>query len=156
MCSQTDHPPYEPAATRPTCGRLVWTRGMDRPCGQSVALVSWTDTTGRLHHGCPNHVEGMKRRYPASLPERSAEPHGRLRLSTPWARGAFGPGDVIDIENTIPDGWEVGVSVSGNRSWVIVWVVDPEGREVTRWREGRNAMQTVREAVAWITTSVPA
>lgn len=56
--------------TPPTCERLVFVRGQDRRCGQSVGLSRWTDHTGRPHAGCPNHVESMKRRYPETEPQR--------------------------------------------------------------------------------------
>jgi len=143
MCGDTDPTQYD----RPTCQRLVFVRGEDRRCGQSVGVTSWHDHTGVIHYACANHVDGMKRRWPAELLE-SRLPHGTLGLSSPWARGAFGPNDRIEIENAIPVGYTVGVS--GHPRRALVWVIDPEGREVARWVDQHDAVRVARRAVAFI------
>lgn len=129
MCSQNDDPTtYD----RPHCGQRIHIQGEDRACGQTVGITSWNDYTGQPHHACPRHVGGMKRRWPESVvPE--VEGHGKLGLSTPWARGLFGPNDLIAVANEIPEGWTLGVSVSAHRSWVILWLIDPSGTERARW-----------------------
>lgn len=132
---------------RATCERLVFIRGEDRRCGQSVGVTRWTDHVGQPHIGCPNHVQGMLRRYPETLPERAAV-HGTLGLSSPWARGAFGPGDRIEIENQIPAGWTIGVS--GHRTHALVWVIDPHGRVVKRLVGQHDAVWATKQAVAFI------
>ena len=152
MCSAADDPTtYD--APRPTCQRLIWSRGEDRRCGQSVGVTRWTDYTGREHVACPNHVQGMKRRWPEDLPERAAS-HGTLGLSSPWARGAFGPADVIEIENRIPPGFTIGVS--GHRTRALVWVIDPEGHEITRWVNQHDAVYAAKRAAEFCREAVAA
>jgi hypothetical protein len=113
----------------------AWIRrfGEDRPCGQTVALYGWTDQTGRLHHACGRHQGGLKRRYPAELPER-VRPRGTLGLGSPWTRAAFPPADVIDIENHIPPGYRINVIALSphGRTFVIVGAkVNVDGWGVT-------------------------
>lgn len=131
----------------PTCRRMIFVRGEDRRCGQSVGVRVWRDHTNQEHAACPNHIGGMMRRYPESVPDRVAG-HGDLNLTTPWARGAFGPAERIEIENTIPAGFQVGVS--GHPRRAIVWVIDPEGRELTRWLDQHDAIRAARVAVEFI------
>jgi hypothetical protein len=106
-------------ATVARCEARVRSRGEDRPCGQTVGLVSWTDHLGGLHHGCPHHQGGLKRRYPAEVPERTA-PSGTLGLGTPWTRGRFAPGDVIAVENAIPAGYRINVIGLSPHRFVVV------------------------------------
>ena len=120
----------------PTCEGRFWKAGMDNRCGQTVALHRWTDVADKPHAGCPKHAAGLQRRYPESLIEHVAD-HGTLALSTPWARGLFAPNDRIAIENLIPSSWTIGVSVEANRAHVILWLLDPQKRERTRWANFR-------------------
>jgi hypothetical protein len=71
---------------RPTCGRLIWRSGQDRPCGQSVGIKTWTDHTGAVHHGCTAHIDGMLRRYPASIVERLPDEGDAERAAEMWHR----------------------------------------------------------------------
>jgi hypothetical protein len=65
MCSQNDHPPYDP----PTCDGVTeafraggW--GIeDVPCTQQVGLVSWRDYSGQTRRSCVRHVRETQRRY---------------------------------------------------------------------------------------------
>lgn len=117
--------------TAPHCAALVRRLGVDRPCGQTVALTRWTDHTGRTHWACSRHQGGMKRRYPAELPER-VRPRGTLGLGTPWTRGAFPPADRIDIENHIPPGYRINVIGLSPHTFVIVGAkVNVDGWGVT-------------------------
>jgi hypothetical protein len=52
---------------------------------------------------------------------------GKLGLTTPWARAALTGPDRQDVIDAIPEGWQVGVSVSPNRGQWYLWTVDPEG-----------------------------
>lgn len=113
------------AIATPTCDARLWAKGADQRCGQQ-------DFASQLHHGCPKHIDALKHRYPEYLPDILPN-HGKLLLSTPWARGAFGPADRIGIENATPEGWTVAVSVSHNRAWAILWALDPNGNEQARW-----------------------
>lgn len=124
--------------TPPTCDARLWARGEDVRCGQTVGVRVWQDFTNATHHGCSKHIDALQHRYPEYLPE-SKPNHGKLALSTPWARGAFGPADRIDIENEIPEDWTVAVSVAANRAWVILWALDPTGNEAARWTHIRFA-----------------
>ena len=130
MCDASSDPTtYDQPAT---CEGRFWHAGMDNRCGQTVGLTRWTDSTGVPHAGCAKHAGGLQRRYPPKLVA-EVEGHGKLGLSTPWARGLFGPNDRITVANEIPEGWTLGVSVSAHRSWVILWLIDPSGKERARW-----------------------
>ena len=51
----------------------------------------------------------------------------KLGLTTPWAREGITKADREEVEAAIPDGWQLGVSVTPDkRSWVF-WTVSPEG-----------------------------
>ena len=52
---------------------------------------------------------------------------GKLGLSTPWARSALTGPDRQDVTDAIPDGWQVGVSMSPNRGQWYLWTVAPDG-----------------------------
>lgn len=63
------------AATEPevragaaTCETLIFRLGVQRPCGQVVALSSWYDSSGTLHRACSQHVAGRLFRYPPADP----------------------------------------------------------------------------------------
>lgn len=109
------------------CQGSVWRDGIDRLCGQSVGLITWTDHTGKPHAACSRHAGSLKRRYPSELPPRTA-PAGTLGLSTPWTRGAFAPDDVIAIENAIPAGYRINVVGLNPRRFVVVGLLE-EGRD---------------------------
>jgi hypothetical protein len=93
--------------------------GVDRPCGQTVALTRWTDHLGHERHACSRHAGGLKRRFPAELPER-VRPRGTLGLGTPWTRGRFAPADVIAVENAIPGGFRINVIGLSPYRFVVV------------------------------------
>jgi len=58
---------------------------------------------------------------------------GKLGLSTPWTRQAISRESRLDVEEAIPDGYTLGVSMTPNRSMWIFWVVPPgETRGWTR------------------------
>lgn len=63
MCSQFDHPPYEPPPPV-GCQRPVWSRGETRPCGSVSGIETWVDQAGGIHQGCRYHLPAMKHRYP--------------------------------------------------------------------------------------------
>ncbi len=65
--------------TATTCEGTVYQRGADRRCGQSVAVSTWSDHTGRPHAACPRHRGGLLRRNPVALPEPA-----RCHLSDGW------------------------------------------------------------------------
>jgi hypothetical protein len=148
--------------TPATCQRLIWARGADHRCSQTVALVRWLDSTGQPHAACPNHVEAMKRRHPEGVPE-SVPDHGRLFLVTPWARGAFGPADRVEIENLVPNGWSVTVTAAARPTApsarrYIFWATDPERTERLRWTDQRPAVERARAfalAVRELAEAVP-
>lgn len=102
-----------------TCIGMVRRQGIDRYCGQSVGVTRWTDHTGKARAACPNHLGGMKRRYPPDLPERTA-PEGTLWTHSPWTRGAFAPDDRIRIENAMPEGYRINVIAENPRRFVLV------------------------------------
>lgn len=134
----------------PSCERMVWRGGGDRACGQTVAVKEWQDYSGRRHVGCPRHIDGLKHRYPEYLPERLPTA-GTLGLSTPWARGAFGPADRIEIENRIPQGWTLGVTCSS--SYVFsVWALDPNRRELARWNNRHDGVVAAKQFAEFMRT----
>lgn len=111
--------PTHPTPVAGRCEAVVRRNGMDRMCGQTIGLSTWTDVAGKPHAGCPNHAGGLKRRYPTDLPERTA-PAGTLGLGTPWTRGRFAPADVIEVENAIPDGYRINVIASGGPHRLVI------------------------------------
>lgn len=139
-----------------TCEGRFWSQAEMRRCSQTVGLTRWTDAVGGEHAGCPRHRGGLLRRYPEAMPERTTAPHGVLGLSSPWARGLFGPAEIATLEDEIPDGYTIGVSVKANRSAVIVWVVR-DGETLARWdRRGRDGIASVRMALDWLSTQAVA
>lgn len=138
--------------TPETCQGRYYARGADQPCTQRIALHRWFDTSGVPHAACPTHRFGIERRYPVALPE-SVPDHGRLNLVTPWARGAFGPADRIEIENLIPSGWSVTVTAAARPTApsarrYIFWATDPDRTERARWTDQRPAVERARAFVA--------
>jgi hypothetical protein len=109
------------------CEAWVVRRGEMRRCAQTTALITWTDHTGCRRSGCSRHAGGLKRRYPAELPERTG-PRGTLWLGTPWTRGAFAPADVIEIENAIPKGYAINVIAKSRTRFVLAGMELAHGR----------------------------
>lgn len=123
--------PVHPTPVAGRCEAVVRRNGMDRMCGQTIGLSTWTDVAGKAHAGCPNHAGGLKRRYPLELPERTA-PAGTLGLGTPWTRGRFAPADVIEVENAIPDGYRINVIAKSPHTFVLVALT----ADSTQWQGG--------------------
>jgi hypothetical protein len=139
-----------------SCEGRFWHQGEMRRCSQTVGLSTWTDHTGTEHAGCPRHRGGLLRRYPETMPERTAAPHGILGLSSPWARGLFGPAEIATLEDEIPVGYTIGVSVKANRSAVIVWVNRGGDLLMREDRRGRDGIAAVRFALDWLSTQAVA
>ena len=51
----------------------------------------------------------------------------KLGLTTPWAREGITKADREEVEAAIPDGWQLGVSVTPNKQSWVFWTVSPEG-----------------------------
>ena len=132
------------------CERLIWRRGENVRCGQTVGTREYQDFSGIRHVGCANHIDGLRHRYPEHLPERLPIA-GKLGLSTPWARGAFGPADRIEIENRIPEGWTLGVTCTANHLYTV-WALDPLGREVARWDNRHDGLVVARQFAEYMRT----
>lgn len=127
----------------PSCNALVWSKAGDHVCGQQVGVRTWNDFTGALHRACPRHVGPMLRRYPEYLPERLPTA-GELQLGSPWARGAFGPGDRIEVANLIPKGWRMVVTCTPNRLF-NVRAYDEHNTERAEWRNRHDGLQAARQ-----------
>ena len=154
MCSPADDP-SDYSAPR-TCEGRVYRLGEDRRCAQSVGVRQWQDHTGQPHAACPRHRGGLLRRNPVTMPGRTTRTHGVLRLTTPWARGLFGPAEIASLEDDIPAGYAVGVSVNRNRSGTIVWVTTgarsgAEGPVLASWTAANlDGVEQVRQAIDWL------
>lgn len=133
-----------------SCERMIWRHGANVGCGQAVAVTEWQDYAGARHVGCPKHVDGLKHRYPEFLPERLPTA-GKLGLATPWARGAFGPADRIEIENRIPTGWTMGVTCSPNHVF-SVWALDPNRRTLAQWSDRHDGVIAARQFAEFMRT----
>ena len=108
------------------CEGLVVRDHMTLRCADTRDLIRWEDAEGLAHYACPRHQGALKRRFPAELPERTAPP-GTLGLGTPWTRGAFGPADIIEVENAIPAGYRINIVGKSPRTFVVVGaLVNPD------------------------------
>lgn len=56
---------------------------------------------------------------------------GHLALSTPWAREGIDAVGRAMVEARIPAGLVLGVSVSANKAWWLLWLVK-DGKPITR------------------------
>jgi len=72
---------------------------------------------------------------------------GTLALSYGWAQDGIDAGGVADVEARLPDGMTLGVSVSANRAWWLLWLIEDGKVTTTKLRVSHG--MPLRDACLW-------